>query len=561
MSMRRNYSRIVAAVAAISMVSALTACNEGPAGTGPAGSGGPAGSAAGLADVSVGAMKDYKADTIFKATEPLTFSILYSDHPNYPLKTDWLLWQKITELTNVTLDTTVVPMSDYQQKRSLLIGAGDAPMIIPKTYAGQETPFVVSGAILPVSDYVDLMPNFAKKVKDWGLANEIDNLRQVNGKYYVLPGLHQEIWPDYTLAVRTDIFEKQGIAIPKTWDELKSALEKLKAAYPSSYPYSERYTASSVLNIAAMSFGATAGWGLTSGLRFDKAADKFVYAAAQPAYKQLLEYFNSLVKGGLMDPESFTQQDDQAIQKFVSGKSFVISANSQDIVTYRKSMDQSLGAGKYSIKKITVPAGPAGNIMAGTRLENGVMINAKAAQGKNFVAMMQFVDWLYYSDEGQEFAKWGVKGTTYEKGADGVRKLAADVNFQGLNPAGTKDLRVDYGFSGGVFAYGGTTDLLQSMMSPEEIEFQKAMTAKTLEPFAPPAPLADADREQATLLATPLKDYAAQATLKFILGQRDLSTFDAFVTELEGKGMTTYTDMYNAAYKAFKTPAPSPSTK
>ena len=132
-------------------------------------------------------------------------------------------------------------MSDYLQKRSLLIGAGDAPMIIPKTYPGQESAFVSSGAILPVSDYVNLMPNYQKKIKDWGLENEIDRLRQADGKYYVLPGLHQEIWPDYTLAVRTDIFEKQGIAIPKTWDELKSALEKLKAAYPSSYPFSDRY--------------------------------------------------------------------------------------------------------------------------------------------------------------------------------------------------------------------------------------------------------------------------------------------------------------------------------
>jgi putative aldouronate transport system substrate-binding protein len=253
-----------------------------------------------------------------------------------------------------------------------------------------------------------------------------------------------------------------------------------------------------------------------------------------------------------MDPESFTQQDDQAIQKFSTGKSFVISSNSQSIVDYRKLMDSSLGAGKYAIKKITLPGGPAGDLIAGSRLENGVMINAQAKKSKNFVAMMQFVDWLYYSDAGQEFAKWGVKDVTYTKSAAGVRKLAADVNYNGLNPAGAKDLRVDNGFSGGVFAYGGTTDLLQSMMSPEEIEFQKAMKAKTPEAIAPPAPLSDTVREQATLLATPLQDSVNQATLQFILGKRPLSQFDTFVTELKGKGMTTYTDMKNKAYTDYK---------
>jgi putative aldouronate transport system substrate-binding protein len=267
----------------------------------------------------------------------------------------------------------------------------------------------------------------------------------------------------------------------------------------------------------------------------------------------MLEYFSSLVSAGLLDPASFTQEDDQAIQKFVSGKSFVISANSQDIGTYRKLMDESLGAGKYAVKKITVPGGPAGDIMGGSRLENGVMINAKAAKSKNFVAMMQFVDWLYYSDAGQEFAKWGVAGTTYNKDASGVRKLVPAINYNGLNPAGTKDLRVDYGFSGGVFAYGGTTDLLQSMMIPEEVEFQKAMkSTKTPEPLAPPAPLSETDREQATLVSTPLQDYVDQGTLQFILGKRPLSEFDAFATELKAKGMDTYLDMKNKSYQEFK---------
>ena len=43
-----------------------------------------------------------------------------------------------------------------------------------------------------------------------------------------------------------------------------------------------------------------------------------------------------------------------------------------------------------------------------------------------------------------------------------------------------------------------------------------------------------------------------QATRQFILGQRDLSEFDTYVTELKGKGMTTYMDMRNKAYQDFK---------
>lgn len=499
-------------------------------------------------------MESYAVGTTFKATEKLTFPVLYSDHPNYPYKKEWLLWTKIAEQNNVVLEPTIVPLSDYQQKRSLLVSSGDAPLIMPKTYPGQETPFVSSGAILAVSDYVDKMPNFTDKVAKWKLESEIDGLRQADGKFYLLPGLHEELWPDYTLCFRLDILEKEGIAIPTTWDEVHEVLKKLKSAYPDVTPYSDRYEGLNALGIAGTTYNTMAGWAFknTPGLQFDKAGDKFNYAPAMTQYKDLLTYFNALVSEGLMDKESFTQKDDQAVEKFVNGKSFVISANSQDIVTYRTSMDKSIGAGKYKIGKITVPAGPAGNLKGGSRLENGIMLSAQAAKSPNFLAMLQFIDWLWYSDEGQEFCKWGVKGETFEKDGSGKRTLVSSVNYNGLNPKGTKDLRIDYGFSGGVFAYGGTTELLQSMMLPEEIEFQKAMEPKTPRDPAPPVPFSDLDREEVTLLQTPLGDYVNEQTLKFIIGSRPLSEFDAFVKELDGKGMGKYLEMSNAAYQEYK---------
>jgi putative aldouronate transport system substrate-binding protein len=251
-----------------------------------------------------------------------------------------------------------------------------------------------------------------------------------------------------------------------------------------------------------------------------------------------------------MDPECFTQPDDSAVQKFVTGKSFVISTNSQNIMTYRTSMEQSLGKGNFAISKITVPGGPAGDVIGGSRLENGIMLNSSVADKDNFVALIQFIDWLFYSDAGQEYSKWGVKGTTYDV-VNGKRTPAPDVNFLGLNPKGTKDLRVDYGFSGGNFAYGGTTDLLQSTMNEEELKFQKDMQSKTPKAVAPPVPFSDTDREQATLVLTPLKDHVKQNTLKFITGQRPLSEFDAYVKELDAKGQSKYVELANKAYKAY----------
>ena len=130
-------------------------------------------------------MADYGVGDQFKATEALTFSILYNNHPIYPLKDDWLFWSELTKRTNVKLEPVAVPLSDYEQKRSLLIGAGDAPLIIPKTYHPQENAFVSSGAILPVSDYLDLMPNFKDKIAKWNL--EAGDRHAAAGRRQVLP--------------------------------------------------------------------------------------------------------------------------------------------------------------------------------------------------------------------------------------------------------------------------------------------------------------------------------------------------------------------------------------
>lgn len=503
----------------------------------------------------VGAMEKYGVGDQFKATEPLSFSMLYNNHPNYQLREDWLFWSELKKRTNVTIEPVAVPLSDYEQKRSVLIGAGDAPFIIPKTYPNQEDPFVSSGAILPVSDYIDLMPHFKDKIAKWNLEPEIDTLRQADGKFYLLPGLHERPWQDYTLAVRADILEQLNIEIPKTWDDVYNMLKEMKKAYPDSYPFSDRFSqpnpAGNLLNLLAVTHGLEGGGWAYAHASWDATANKFVYTGASPQYKQIVEFLHKLVSEGLLDPESFTQTDDQARQKLASGKSFVISTNAQTLVNdYRPDLAKIIPNAR--MVKIPLPIGPAGEINPASRLENGIMISSKARESEHFVAMMQFIDWLWYSDEGQEFARWGVEGVTYTKDASGKRTLAPDVDVIGLNPKGTKHLQKDFGFYNGVFAYGGEWDLVSSFFSEEEKQWQEQMSARKPRTAAPPYPFTDEEREQVTLWETGLKDYVTQNTLKFALGQRPLSEWDAYVNELKGKNMDAYMEIVEKAYQRYK---------
>ncbi|MCK8435083.1 extracellular solute-binding protein [Streptomyces sp. D2-8] len=537
--------QVLAAAGSIGLVT-VTGCGSGDDG----------GDGKDLSKKRDGAMKNYRAGQQFKASQPLSFSVLHNNNPVYPMKNGWLFWKELTKRTGVTLKPVDVPLADYEKKRSVLIGAGDAPFLIPKTYHPSEVAFVSSGAILPVSDYVKLMPNFRDKVRKWKLEPELDAIRQSDGKYYLLPGLHEKVKSGYSLSFRTDVLDKHGLSLPTTWDEVHDVLTALKEEYPGTYPWTDRWSTNTPFPCGALfsylgqAHGVKAGW-TYDNITFDAKARTFVFTGATDGYRRMVEYLRRIVAEKLLDPESFTQQDDQAVQKLLAEKSYVISANSQELVqNYRYNLEKQIKGAK--IEMVPVPLGPAGPVvLGGTRLENGVMVSSKALESDDFVAMMQFLDWLWYSDEGQKFCKWGVEGVTHTRSGDRFR-LKPGISLMGSDPDAAKDLQKDYGFFNGVFTYGGSWDLVSSSFSPDEKKFQDAMAQREQLPIDPAHPLQSFEQEQATLWDTPLKDHVIQNTLQFVLGKRPLSQWDAYLAELKSKNMQQLVDLHNKAYERFK---------
>ena len=520
------------------------------------GSGSDGGDSKDLSKKQNGAMKEYRVGQRFKASRPLSFSMLHNDNPGYPYKASWLFWKEVTRRTGVTLKPVDVPLADYEKKRSVLIGSGDAPFLVPKTYHPSEVAFVSSGAVLPVSDYVHLMPNFQAKVRAWRLEPELDSIRQSDGKYYLLPGLHEKPRSGYSLAFRTDVLSRLGLSLPTTWDEVHDVFRAIKQRYPDRYPLSDRWSTNTPFAVGALqgylgqAYGVRAGWSYDN-ISFDTTARKFVFTGATDAYRQVIEYLRTLVAEKLMDPESFTQTDDQAIQKLLGEKSFAISANPQELVqTYRYNLTKQVKGA--TIEMIPVPIGPAGPVvLGGIRLENGIMVSKKALASDEFVAMMQFVDWLWYSDEGQRFSKWGVEGVTYTY-SGGRYRLRNGISLMGSDPNARKDLQKDYGFFNGVFTYGGSWALVSSSFSPDEKRFQDAMSQRRQLPIDPPHPLRSAEQEQASLWSTPLQDHVTQNTLQFILGKRPMSEWGSYVGELKAKNMQQLVDLHDKAFERYR---------
>ncbi|QCR52524.1 sugar ABC transporter substrate-binding protein [Brachybacterium sp. SGAir0954] len=507
---------------------------------------------------NVGAMDEYAADMQFTATEPIQISMLWTDWPDVPVEKTWRIFEHIKELTNVELTLTHIPFSDAIEKRSLLISAGDAPTLIPLVYTGEEAAFVSSGAVVPMSDYVDRMPNFQKYVKEWDLAEMVENLRQADGKYYMTPGLQEVSVPVFSLVLRKDVFEEVAGSVPQTWEEVREALVLIKEKHPDAVPLADGFEGQSMLNYAAHAFGTKAGWGFGDGA-IDGDGDDLVYAATTEQYRQLVDFFRGLVADGLLDKESFTASNDgsgaaSVSEKFAAETCFAASGSSGTAIEFAQALEETVGKGNFEITLVPPPGGPAGDHVEPRNFWHGFMLSSAVTESENFLATLQFVDWLYYSPQAREMLRWGEEGTTYSKSGDGTITLEEgySLNDFGMNKDAGEDIKIDLGYSTFPAESTESRALKESYSTPEFVQYvDDVLTTRTPRDPFPPAPLDEAELEQASLLATPIKDAVDTATLRFIMGERPMDEWDAYVAELEAAGLPQYMELLNGARARF----------
>ena len=83
-----------------------------------------------------------------------------------------------------------------------------------------------------------------------------------------------------------------------------------------------------LLKLMGASYNVLSGWaieGSNGGIKYDSKKKEFYSSSISEDFKKLVTVANSFVKDGLLDPETFTQADDVAHNKFYSGKTVIMS--------------------------------------------------------------------------------------------------------------------------------------------------------------------------------------------------------------------------------------------
>ena len=521
---------------------------------------------------------EYGLNTPFHSDEEVTYPMSFSDASWYPMKDTWQtegIFKQIKDITNVNLDLSTYDSGDYTQKINLAINAGAAPYIIPKVYS--EGQYVAGGGIVAVSDYTKYMPNFTAFVEKYNLEEDLDQIKQSDGKFYRLPGLHQITLQDYTLIVREDIFEAAGYNVREleknwTWEDLHDILLGVKAYMvkqgmikDTDYIWSDLWcgetgkgSGGALLNLMANSYDVTSGWaieGSNGGIRYDWDKKEYYSSSVSENYKKFIKVANSFVKDGILDPETFTQQDQVAHDKFYRGETVILSTNrgqyASDVSGVKKIVGDSA-----RIYITTYPTGTNKNVVETARLENGVMISQKALDElgeEEFIKMIRFVDWLFYSSDAYSLIKWGPENVTWhyvDENGTKVKRLLPGYKCSGLGISGSDDdvdIRLEWGYAGGNYYYGHTTAELTDNFIPELRDLMERYAEnRTVAKLSPAVKFDEDQKEQLNLWAVPLIDNINTWTLKFIIGQKDVDKdWNEYVSSCKNLNIEKIVKLFN----------------
>lgn len=507
---------------------------------------------AGTAALSLTSCKGGDADGSGKTK----VSILWMEGGGTPYQEDWLALKEIQERANVKLDMQVVPGKDYGQKKSIVLASGEIPDLLTNCWPAEMSSYAKDGVLLPVSDHLDKLPNLKEILEDpeWDLGDTVKDISEADGKFYVLPAMNKTLKNSQCFIIREDIFNKNGIAIPKTYEELHQAMKQLKQIYPESLGTGDLYNGAQIMSFVAEAFDTKGGFSIPWGYVYDYKTKEWYYAPTSDRYKQLLTFMRSMYDDGCLDPEAFTQDSSQWGQKVSNSQYFVFPSNSgpSEAKSQEKKLKE-LGIEDAKCTALLPLEGPTGirAVKPSSKNQGGMAMPASVAKKSSFDKIMEFCDWLYYSEEGALLTTIGVEGVTYDI-VDGEYQFKPEINTA-TNPDGTVSLGKDMGIN-----LMGINTLVPDRRpesatkmgaDPDQYAFQQAIIDGDMIPKDDPiVKFTTEQSDRAKLLITTLNDYTNQMFMKYMFGKEDLSTWDTFVSECEKKGCNELLEIVKEAW-------------
>ncbi len=489
-------------------------------------------------------------------TESVTLNAMVSKDPNVP---DWNTHPALKymeELTGVKINWDCVPAAGFEEKRNLRFSSNDLPDFVIRAFLRPEleTKYIASKQIVALDDLIkDYAPNFSKILADDpGIKR---NIAQTDGKIYSLPQLNttagnlvQKYW------INSVWLKELGLKMPTTMDEYYDVMVAFRDKDPNkngkkdeiAYAGAAKTTPYNFYSKFLGAYGIGHNNGVISEIMDVDDSGKVRLFVTDDKFKEMITFFNKMWKEGLVDKESFSQDFNALIAKAAADQfGFATHGNN----------NQWLGTVRANYEAMPALAGPKGDKkwtdLVGFVQTTGTFVMTPA--NKYPEVTMRWVDHLY-SEDGTVLVRMGIKDKSYYVTPEGKYEL---FDFILKDPNG---LTLDQAIcQWGLFGGGNIPQFIYDKVdkSAAQLPEVKAWTEMVLKDAVPYEKITnlkfpEQDSIKLTSYTNDIKAYINENIVKFITGTREMSTWDAYVNELNKMNIKEFLAIYQSAYDRWK---------
>ncbi len=478
-------------------------------------------------------------------------------------------WQEMMEKylgakLNITWEE--VPWNDYNKQMPIYLASGDFADIF--TASGTDIMQKVNeagtgGLLVNLAKYSDKLKYYKAYIEDPKYKERVTAAD--GGIYGFADGRNSNhTGTQLNHSLRFDVFQKHNIKPPETMDEYYTVAKKLKELYPQSYPVGSFRNSTSLIDYFLYMNHTS------NSIYFD--GKKYVLGPVDQMdrNKEVLVYLNKLYKEGLLDPEFFVITSDQARQKMLTDKVFMVPNYSGSQINDYLNFNKEYPAVKWGV--INHPKNFRGEVSwkmgsasKGKTISTAynIVISTKTKYPDLLVKLVDY----QYSDEMLELANWGIEGVTFKKNPDGSRDyLPAIMNTQSPGIELGK-----YGVNQSMSVRSGIQFMPQESIAGIKLtkpcpvwwdgeygeDNYNLFTSEkggpeSVKPEDLPIVFDTNEQDQINNIYNPIKTYLEELVIKVVTGKAAIADWEKYVTELRTKGdYKIVLDMYNKKADAF----------
>lgn len=227
---------------------------------------------------------------------------------------DSIIYQELIEEFNADGDIPAilkyqyVPGDSYYPKLNAVIAGNEAPDLFSSHAAGQLEPYVSSGRVLPLNEYLDADPEWKARFKE----GVFDNV-SFDGQIYGVPTQMNAVGLFYN----KKLFDEHGVTPPKTYDDLKHVIGVFNDN-----------------NITPIAFGAKEAWSValfaeivTNRIGGNEPYDKVADGSGtwlDPAFIETGKILQELMDMNAFTPNYLGVSYDEAIAEFLNSQAAML---------------------------------------------------------------------------------------------------------------------------------------------------------------------------------------------------------------------------------------------